>query len=219
MVFSSMAASALRRRRLLGGGLAGRGGGLRGPRLCLRGLLRRLLDDRLVEPGRRPHDDVAALRAGHRALDEKQLALGIDAHHFQAGDRALHVAEMTRHALALEHVRRALVLAGRARNAMRNRVAVRGVLAAEVMALDYAGEALADGHALHVDALADLEDLDADLGAGLEVGELLGPGAKFLQYMARFDARLGEVSGERLDHAARAALAECNLHGGVAVLL
>ena len=56
-------------------------------------------------------------------------------------------------------MRRALVLAGRAGNPVRDRVAVRCVLAAEVVALDDAGEALADRDALHVDQLADLEEL------------------------------------------------------------
>jgi hypothetical protein len=126
---------------------------------------------------------------------------------------------MARHALALEDVRRTLVLAGRARDAVRDRVAVGGVLTAEVVALDDAGEALADGHALHVDALADLEDLDADLGAGLEIRKLFHLGAEFLQNVAGFDARLRQMAGERLHHAARAALAERDLNGGVAVLL
>ena len=94
------------------------------------------------------------------------------------------------------------------------------VLAAEVVALDDAGEALADRHALHVDRLADLEDLDADLGADLQVGELVQPwrGIRCSTWPAS-TRRLGEVSGERLAHAARAALAERDLHGGIAVLL
>src|SRR4029077_20011845 len=130
----------------------------------------------------------------------------------QSGDGACRVAEMARHALALENVRRALVLAGRAGYAVRNRVAVRGVLAAEVIALDDAGEAFADRHALHVDALADLEDrADVELRAGLEIGELLGLGAKLPQHAPRLDRSLGEVAGERLRHARSAALAEGDL--------
>src|SRR5258706_9758248 len=157
IVFSSMAASALRRRRL-GGGLGFRLCRCRfgGARFGLRLRLRRLLHDRLVELRRRLHHDVAALRARHRTLDEQQLALRVDAHHLEPGDRAPHVAHVARHALAPEDVRRALVLAGGAGHAVGNRVAVRGVLAAEVVALDDAGEALADRHALHVDLLANL---------------------------------------------------------------
>src|SRR4029077_18461306 len=134
----------------------------------------------------------------------------------QSGDGACRVAEMARHALALENVRRALVLAGRAGYAVRNRVAVRGVLAAEVVALDDAGETLADGHALHVDLLADLEDLDADLAADLEVGELVGLSPEFAQRAAGFDRGLGEVTLHRGVDAVRAALAERDLHGGIA---
>src|SRR6185295_4737652 len=88
------------------------------------------------------------------------------------------------------------------------------------MALDDAGEALADRHALHVDPLADLEQLDAELAANLEAGDLFGLGdAEFAQRAAGLDGSLGEMTGERLAHAARAALAERDLHGGVAVLL
>ena len=47
----------------------------------------------------------------------------------------------------------------------------RGAVGGEVVALDDAGEALADGHALHIHLLPDLEDVDADLAADLEVGE------------------------------------------------
>src|SRR3970040_1236314 len=124
---------------------------------------------------------------------------------------------MARHALALEDMRRALVLAGRARYAVRNRIAVRSVLPAEMMPLDDAGETLADGHALHVDLLADLEDLDADLAADLETGELIGFGAEFLQHVSGLDRRLGEMAGERFAHAAGAPLAERHLDRGIAV--
>src|SRR3954469_13900688 len=125
---------------------------------------------------------------------------------------------MARHALAAEHVRRTLVLASRAGYAMRNRVAVGRVLSAEVVALDDAGEALAEGHALHVDSLPDLEDgADVELGPRLQVRQLLGLGAEFAQRMARLDARLGEMTGQRLVDARRAALAEPHLHGGIAV--
>src|SRR5262249_17386877 len=110
--------------------------------------------------------------------------------------------------------------AGRTRHPVRDRVAVRGILPAEVIALDDAGEALADGHALHVDVLADLEQLDAELRADLQVGKLVGLGdAELAQRAAGFHPGLGEMTGERLAHAAGAALAERDLYGGIAVLL
>jgi len=63
---------------------------------------------------------------------------------------------------------------------------------------DHAGETLADRDAPDVHLLADLEDLDADLAADLQAGEVLGLGAEFAQRVARFDSRLGEVSGKSL---------------------
>src|SRR5260221_7262244 len=160
-------ASALLRRRLRPcrfGCWFGLGPGL-GSGSRLGGLRLRLLHLRFGDLHGRAHDHVAPLRAGHRAFNQQQLALGVDAHHGQAGDRAALVAEMARHALAGENVRRALVLASRAGHPVRDRVAVRSVLSAEMVALDDARKSLADGHALHVDLLADLEDLDAATGA------------------------------------------------------
>src|SRR4051812_34261425 len=90
-----------------------------------------------------------------------------------------------------------------------------------MMSLDDPGEALADRDALHVDELADLEELlRRDLRAHLELAELLGLGEpEFLQHVPRLDRRLGEMAGECLVDAGRAALAERDLHGRVAVLL
>src|SRR3954466_12251891 len=202
-------------RRLRGRLRCGLGGG---PRLGLgrRGL--RLLHRRLVELRRRTHHHVAPLGAGHRTLHQQKLALGVDAHDRQARDGALLVAEVAGHALAAEDMPRTLVLAGRSGRLVRDRVAVRRALRMEVVAADYAGEALAERHALHVDSLPGLEDYaDVELGAGLEVRQLLRLGAEFAQRMARLDARLGEMTGQRLLDARRAALAERHLHGGIAV--
>ena len=64
------------------------------------------------------------------------------------------VAEVARHVLAREHAARVLRHRDRARHVVRTAVAVRRALRAEVVALDGAGEALADRGALHVDLLA-----------------------------------------------------------------
>src|SRR5438445_5099220 len=199
------------------GGLGRLRRGFRGR--SLRGRSLRGLDHWLGNLDRRPHDHVAAARAGHRALDEQELPPGIDADDLQTQDRAAHVAEVAGHALAGKHARRALVLAGRAGLVMRDRVAVAGAVGREMVALDHAGETLADRDALYVHLLADLEDLDADLAADLQVGEVLRPGAELAQRVASLDTRLGEVPGNSLVDAAGAPLAERHLDRCIAVLL
>src|SRR4029077_6796222 len=163
------------------------------------GLGRLGLDRRSLAFHGETHHHVVAARARDRALDEEQLARLVDAHDLEIRDGATRVAEMAGHALALEDVRRALILAGGAGNPMRDRVAVRCVLPAEMMTLDDPGEALADRDALHVDELADLEELlRRALRAPLELAELLGLGeAELLQHVPRLDRRLGEMAGER----------------------
>src|SRR5258708_27330350 len=174
---------------------------------------------RLGNLDRRPHDHVAAARTGHRAFDEQQLPLGIDADDLQIQNRAAHVAEVAGHALAGKYARGALVLAGRAGLVMRDRVAVGGAVGRDSVALAHAGKTLADGDALHVHLLPDLEDLDADLAADLQAAEGLGPVAEFAQRVAGFDTRLGEMPGEGFVDSAGAALAERHLDGCIAVLL
>ena len=80
------------------------------------------------------------------------------------------VAELARHLLAREHAARILRHRDRAGHVVRTAVAVRRALRLEVVALDRAGEALADRRALHVDELADGEDADRHLRARLVLG-------------------------------------------------
>ena len=83
---------------------------------------------------------IIALRAGQRALDQEQVALGVAAHdgHLLDGDAV--VAHPPGHARALEHLAR--VRAGADRAGLAVRVgAVRLRSAPEVVALDGAGEA------------------------------------------------------------------------------
>ena len=169
---------------------------------------------------RRLHGHVTTARAGQRAADQQQLALEVHAHDLDVLHGAIRGAKVARHALAGEYAARGLVLTGRARLVVRNRVAVRSTVRREVVALDHAGESLADRDALHVYVLAHLEDVDADLAADLEVSDLVGlRHAELAQGVARFHGGLGEVAGERLTHPARTALAERDLDGNVAVLL
>src|SRR5437764_173926 len=116
-----------------------------------------------------PHHDEAVLRAWYGALDEEQVALRVD-----TVDRESHL----RHALAAEpagHLH-ALEDAGRrGRRADRARLAhvVRAVglgAAAEAVALDRSGEALADRDAGDLDVLARREGLHGDRLADCELG-------------------------------------------------
>src|SRR5690606_18822015 len=132
--------------------------------------------------------------------------------------RALaHGTHVAGHLLAREHAARRLALADRAGRAMRQRVAVRRVTHAEVPALDRALEALALGHALDVDHLADLEDVGLDFAANLEAADLVVGNAEFPQATTRLDLGLGQVPGFGLVHQHRTLAADGDLHGAVAV--
>ena len=133
---------------------------------------------------------------------------------------ALHIAQLPGPALAGEHPARALALACRTRRARVVTEFPCGLaIRRKVMALDHAGESLAERRALHVHLLPDLEDLDADLSADLQRCEFFRGRLEFAQQVARLDRGLGQMTGERLPHAARAALAERDLHGGIAVVV
>jgi len=155
--------------------------------------------------------------AGNGAAHEQQAAVGVDAHDLQVRDRPAHRAEVARHALAGKHLRRGLILAGRAGPVVRDRVAVARAVRGEVVALDDAGETLPDRGAGDVDFLAHLEDVDPDFAADLEVLEIACGDAELPQDGATLDSSLGEVAGHRLGDARGAALPEGHLHGRVAV--
>src|SRR5688572_7238902 len=163
------------------------------------------------------HRHAAATRAGQRAADEQQPALGIDAHDLDVLDRAPHRAQVTRHALAGKHAARVLVLADRAGLVVRDRIAVARAVGGEVMALDDAGEALALRRPGDVHLLADLEDVRAHGPADLQVGGLVRLDAELPHGVPGLDAGLGEMPGRGLVHAARPALPVRDLHRGIAV--
>src|SRR5262245_15077730 len=160
---------------------------------------------------------MAALVPGHRTLDEQELALRVDPHDLEVLHRARLGAEVTGHALALEDVARALVLPGRTGCPVRDRSPVARAVPRHVVALDDPGEALAEGRSGDVDHLPDLEDIDADLRAGLEAGRLGFAEAELGDDRSALDAGLGEVARHRLRNAGGAALAVGDLHRGVAV--
>jgi hypothetical protein len=120
------------------------------------------------------------------------------------------VAHVTGHLLAREHATRILRHADGARHVVRTAVAVRGALRAEVVALDGAGVALADGGALHVHLLADGEHLGHGHAApAAYLPAMSAVDAEFLDDFTGFDARLGEVAGFGL--VTREALREPNV--------
>jgi hypothetical protein len=85
------------------------------------------------------------------------------------------------------------------------------------VALDGAGEALADGRALDVDGLADGEQTHGQRGTGLVLCGDFGGDAELAKHLAGQHTRLGQVAGLGLGDAGRLARAECHLDGAIAV--
>src|SRR2546423_1933258 len=114
------------------------------------------------------HLDETVLRAGNRARDEEQVLLRVDAVDREPDLRDALAAEAAGHLHALEDARGRRGGADRAGLADVVR-AVRHGAAAEAVALDRAGQALADRHAGDLHVVAGLERLD---GHRLAHGEL-----------------------------------------------
>ncbi len=87
------------------------------------------------------------------------------------------------------------------------------MMAAEVVALHGAGEALADGRAGHIDDLADLEPVDLELEACLQVLAFTLAQPEFHQAATRAHGGLRQMARARLAQQLRA----LGLHGAVAV--
>src|ERR1700748_165083 len=137
---------------------------------------------------------MAVLRTGDRTADEQERTLRVNADDVEVLHGDGFVAHVTRHALAREHAARILRHRDRARHVVRAAVAVRRALRAEVVALDRSREALADRRALDVDALADAEDADRTLCAGLVLRSDLVGDAELLDDLTGDDAGLREVA-------------------------
>src|SRR5690606_2334014 len=95
-----------------------------------------------------------------------------------------------------EHLAGVLALAGRTGDAVRQRVAVGGATAAEIVALHDALETLAGRGAGDVDLLAGDEVIDGDLGADIE--QVLGRNAELCDLRLRLDRGGGEMATQRL---------------------
>src|SRR5689334_17349684 len=118
-------------------------------------------------------EDDRAARAGDRALDEEQAALGVDRVDGQVLGGLAYGAHPARHAHALEDAAGRGTRADRAGRAVLALRAVGGAEALEAVPLHHAGRALALGAADDVDDLAGLEHLGRDL---LARGVLRGVG-------------------------------------------
>jgi hypothetical protein len=161
--------------------------------------------------------DPAAFCAGNRTADHDQSALWVGLHHTQVLRRDVHVAHMSGHLLAPEHLARVLALAGRAVAPVTDRNAVRGTQTAEVVALHDAGKAFADGRARHVDILSLDEMVSGDLGAHLD--QIVGAHAELCEFPLGLDIGNGESSARRARQPLHLGPAGAELNRCVAVLL
>src|SRR6056297_319530 len=145
----------------------------------------------LLRLHRRTHQHMAARCTRHRAANEQQVAFGVYPYDFEVlGGDALG-AHVAGHLLALENASGRLALTDRTGRPMRQRVAVRGILHPEIMALDDACKALALAGAGHVDLLAACEALDRDFAADFKVAVItvvFSVEAEFPQSFARLNA-------------------------------
>ena len=160
-----------------------------------------------------------ASTTGQRTADQQQAARHVDADDSQVLDGSSHHAHMARHAFAREYAAGRLTLADGARHAMREGGAMARHAAGEVVALDDACIALADGHAGDVDRLAFGKQIHLQLAAGLELAAILAVEPKFDQPAAWFDVRLGEMAGGGFAEQLWAPATESHLHRVVAVVV
>src|SRR5208283_1761451 len=161
-------------------------------------------------PLRPPHDNVAAVRSGHRALHHQHVVLGVHFHHLKVAHGDPRVAHVAGHPHPRHHARRETGSADRTRCAMEHRP-VRAFAAAEVMALHQAGETTALADADHVHLVLGFELVHQHPVAGLEI-VVAGRERKLAQEFASFRAGLlemtrgGLVNPLRLDELGQAEL-------------
>src|SRR5690606_31656112 len=160
----------------------------------------------------RAEDEQAVAVARRGAVHEKDLPLRIDADDLQVADRHPISAHAAGHALAGEDAARGLALTDRTDVAMGLVHTVRAAraLAGHAVPLDHAREAPALGDAGHVDVLAGLEEIDAEGGAGLEVGDRVRLHPESLHPARGLDADLLEEAELRLVQQALPLLAEAD---------
>jgi hypothetical protein len=92
-----------------------------------------------------------------------------------------------------------------------------GTIRGKTMTLDNTSITLSDGDTGHIHFLPNPENFRTYDYTGLEAIDYLLPNAEFLKHMAGFHRSLGKVPCGRLIDADGAALAESDLHCGIAV--
>src|ERR1017187_119678 len=163
-----------------------------------------------------PHDHVAAVGSGHRALHHQHVVLGVHFHHLQVAHGDPRIAHVAGHAHPRHHARGVTGSADGTGSAMEHRP-VGAFAAAEVMALHQAGEAAALADADHVHLVLRLELVHQHLVAELEI-VVAGPQLELAQELAAFRASLFEMTrGGFVDPLRLDELHQAELHGVIPV--
>jgi hypothetical protein len=215
---SSFLGGSLLGRGFLGGSRLGRGflgGRLRFGGSALQGGGERKLDVRLALLGIADQHPAAG-GAGHRAADQDQSPVLVGRDHLQVLHRGAGVAHMAGHLLALPHLAGLLAVAGRAVAAVRDRDAVTGPQAGEVVPFHGPRKALADAGADHVHELAGDEMRGGQLGADIQHRVAADP--ELGQLALRLDPGLGEMAAAGACDVLHLGIGGAKLQGGIPVL-
>ena len=166
-----------------------------------------------------PNKKEPAVWSGQSSFDQQQIVLGVDLYQWMISYRDLIHSHMPGHANALFRLS-ALTAPGcagcdGAGGAVLALGAVRGTLAAEMMALHHTSESLAFALADHIHILHAAEQLDIDLRAGLEFRRILQ--TNFMKMPLGPDAALGRVADQGLAYVLGLGVFESELDGVVSI--
>ncbi len=162
----------------------------------------------------RTHENVATGRTGHCALDQQEVALGIDTHDFQGLHGYALGAHVPGHLFALEYTTRSLALTDGSRDAVGYGVTVGIVLTTEIPALDGTGKAFTLGLTGDIHQLSCLKDFRLDFVTSLVFAVFQ---TKLQNGATCSNIRLSEVTGLRFGHTGSTTLTNGNLHRTVAI--
>ncbi len=166
---------------------------------------------------RRTNDDTGACRTRESTFDQQQVIRNIYLNNLETLSRYTSIAHVTRHLLAFPDATRRLTLTDGARNSMRTRVTVRGILHVEIVALDGALEALALGGPGDINQLTGSKKLDRQLRTRRKLSDISRIGTELPKTFAGLSTSLGKVPRKGLGDARRLALASSDLNSTVAV--